>query len=100
MNGVDKEVKLHELLLNLTDLLEDAIDCPAGESTSLAHLSPPTSQNGAPGLSSNNLIDFNSPPPGQNINGPMATLNINWYYAMGVSIHWIGLLDSPLSPKY
>ena len=70
MNGVHKEVKLHALLLtliNLTDSLEDAIDCPAGESTSLAHLSPPTSRNGALGLSSNNLIDFNSPPPGQNI---------------------------------
>jgi hypothetical protein len=34
------------------------------------------SHNGALGLYSNNLIDLNSPPPGQNINGLMATLNI------------------------
>ena len=56
---------------------ESSSHTPAGESTSSAHLSPPTSQNGAFGLSSDNLIDLNSPPPGQNINGLMATLNIN-----------------------
>ena len=107
MNGGHKQVKLHGLLLTFIDSLEDAIDypkrghkkrkrpqrgarssgsvahtdtelsTPAGESTSLAHLSPPTSQNGALGLSLDNLIDLNSPLCGQNINGLMATLSIN-----------------------
>ena len=61
---------------NTVNLTEDAIDCQTGESTSLAHLSSPTSQNGALGLSSNTLIDFYSLPPGQNINGLMGTLKL------------------------
>ena len=59
----------------------------ASESNPAAHHSPPTSHNGAPGPSTTsgstestaNLIDLNSPSmPEGNINGLMATLNINW----------------------
>ena len=56
---------------------ESSSHTPAGESTSSAQLSPPTSQNGAVGMSSDNLVHLNSLPPGQNVCGLMATLNIN-----------------------
>ena len=69
-----KQVKLHGLC---TGSSESSSHAPVGGSTSSAYLSPPISQNGALGLSSDNLINFNSPPPGQNINGLMETLNIN-----------------------